>query len=50
LEDDELFTHLSFETDTLLKPVTGDKNDARLVLTITVRPYRVGIHNIEFAA
>lgn len=50
LEDDELITHTSVETDTLLEPINGDENDVRLVLTINVRPYRVGLNNIEFAA
>jgi hypothetical protein len=50
LEDDSLISHVSVETDTLLQP-TGDEwevNDARLVVTVGLRPYRVTFGNISF--
>lgn len=50
LEDDELITQASVETDTLLSPINGDQNDARLVLTCTVRPYMASMMNLEFTA
>jgi len=50
LEDDSLISHASVETDTLLQP-TGDeweRNDARLVITVRLTPYRVTFENIGF--
>jgi hypothetical protein len=50
LEDDSLVSHASIETDTLLQP-TGDEwreNDARLVITVGLSPYRVTWGNIGF--
>jgi hypothetical protein len=50
LEDDSLVSHLSVETDILLQP-TGerfDKNDARLVITVKIRPYHVHMFNLQF--
>lgn len=50
LEDDSQITHLSVETDTLFEP-TGeafDPNDARLILTIKIRPYSVNDANQGF--
>lgn len=48
LDDDRLITHVAVQTDTLLQPITGDENDTRLVLSVTVRPYRAGIWNDVF--
>jgi hypothetical protein len=50
LEDDKLISHVSVETDILLQPTLGsiDSNDARLVLTITVRPANITMGNIAF--
>lgn len=50
LEDDKLVTRLSVETDTLLQP-TGEKpnrNDARLVITVKLRPAELSWKNIVF--
>jgi hypothetical protein len=40
LEDDALVTKVSVETDYLLQPIGADfdKNDARLVITVTIQP------------
>jgi hypothetical protein len=53
LEDDRLINQVSVETDTLLEPTgladgKGDWNDARLVITVHVRPYRVTMDNMHF--
>ncbi len=48
LDDDRLITHVAVETDTLLQPITGDENDTRLSLTVSVRPYRATIWNDVF--
>jgi hypothetical protein len=51
LEDDSLISHASVETDTLLQP-TGQEwrvNDARLVITVRLRPYRVTFDNLAFS-
>jgi hypothetical protein len=50
LEDDKLISHVSVETDILLQPTSGsiDPNDARLVLTVTVRPANITMGNIAF--
>lgn len=50
LEDDSVITHLSIETDMLFQP-TGeqfDVNDARLVLTVRIKPYWVNGGNEGF--
>jgi hypothetical protein len=50
LEDDSLITHVSVETDILLQP-TGeqfDVNDARLVITVRLRPYNTNPANQSF--
>lgn len=44
LEDDKLVTHLSVETDYLMKPVdltrpVPDENDARVIITIRLKPF-----------
>jgi len=50
LEDDSLISQASIETDTLLQPTGPDweANDARLVLTVRLSPYRVTWGNIGF--
>jgi hypothetical protein len=50
LEDDSLITRLSVEADTLLQPIgpMPNANDARVVLTVTVRPYVMTPLNHEF--
>ena len=50
LEDDCLVSQLAIETDILLEP-TGkdfDKNDARLIITVKIRPYSVHMFNLQF--
>lgn len=50
LEDDRLITHASIETDTLLEPTdagVGD-NDARIVITVEIRPHGVNPGNMSF--
>jgi hypothetical protein len=51
LEDDKLVSHISMETDTLLEPVSisPDKNGARIVITVRIKPYVVTIANLGFA-
>lgn len=49
LEDDSLITHAAVEADTLLQPVNGNEHDVRLTLTITVRPYKVTLGNLNYA-
>lgn len=51
LQDDKLISSVSIETDLLLQP-TGpqfDANDSRLVITVTLRPYRATMDNLDFA-
>ncbi len=56
LEDDKLISHVSVETDILLQPTSADltgnraKNDARIVIDVTVRPYSLTHGNIGFGA
>jgi hypothetical protein len=50
LEDDRLITKVSVDTDTLLQP-TGDQpnaNDARLVITVKIRPAELSWDNVAF--
>jgi hypothetical protein len=51
LDDDKLITHLSVTSDTLLEPVPGTPQDeaVRLVLNITVRPYRAFAETAGYA-
>jgi len=54
LQDDRLVTQVTVETDTLLQPITSaqgrwDWNDARLVVTVQLRPSRVTMDNMHFA-
>jgi hypothetical protein len=48
LEDDSVITQASVEADFLLEPVEGDPNDARLVVTVNIRPARVTSLNLGF--
>lgn len=52
LEDDSVITKASVETDALLQPVSAppDSNDARLVITVRIRPGRVKAENLGFAS
>jgi hypothetical protein len=52
VEADELISHVSVETDTLLDPphVAGkDDSFVRLILTVTLAPYNVNMFNLGFA-
>lgn len=54
LEDDRLISHVGVETDVLLQPTptaAGNflPNDARLIITATIRPYAVHMQNLHFA-
>ena len=52
LEDDKQVSHLSVETDRLLDPPlpgNADASMARLVITVTVRPYYNTLLNLSFA-
>jgi hypothetical protein len=51
LEDDGLISKLTVETDTLLEPLSGgipSESDARLVLTVTLRPIIFNWENMGF--
>jgi hypothetical protein len=52
LEDDKLITQVSVEADALLEPVgpSFDANDARLVITVQLQPYKVTWKNAGFAS
>ncbi|SRR5581483_4433139 len=51
LENDSMVDRLSVEADTLLQPIgtKRDANDARVVVTVTVRPAEVMFLNLAFA-
>jgi hypothetical protein len=51
LQDDGLIANVSVSTDMLLEDVEGayDKNHARLVVTVSIRPYMVTMHNLDFS-
>jgi hypothetical protein len=51
LEDDSVITKASVESDTLLEPIAEppDQNDARVVMTIRLRPGRVDASNAGFS-
>jgi hypothetical protein len=51
LEDDKLITHLAATTDTLLEPVPDvPPNEAvRLVINVTIRPYRGFLETVGYA-
>jgi hypothetical protein len=53
LEDDGLISHASVETDTLLEPTPSANNkfltnDARLVITVSLKPYKQAFFNAHF--
>jgi hypothetical protein len=50
LEDDKLITKVAVETDRLLEPVSSPprQDDARLVITVRLRPYEMNLENIPF--
>jgi len=52
LEDDKLLNKVSVETDDLLQPLPGktviDPADARLVVTVTIKPYGLTPWNMHF--
>ena len=53
LEDDKLISHVSVETDTLLQPTPTANgqflaNDARLIMTVTLKPSLVTMENLHF--
>lgn len=52
LEDDKLITHISVSTDILLQPTSGkisvDDNDVRLIITVKLRPTKLGWGNLDF--
>lgn len=50
LEDDRLITHVSVTTDILLEPVPSVPidNSVRMVISVTIRPYRVHMDNMDF--
>lgn len=52
LEDDRLITRVGVTSDLLLEPVEGvgrEEDAVRLVINVTVRPYRVTWENVDFA-
>lgn len=50
LEEDELVSHVSVTTDVLLQPtkMRAGRNDARLVIAVSIKPINSGWHNINF--
>jgi hypothetical protein len=50
LEDDKLISRLTVETDTLLKPIGNEmnKSDARLIITVKLRPAHLSWDNVAF--
>jgi hypothetical protein len=53
LEDDKLITKVSVDTDDMLDPLpnkaTIDSADARLVITVSIRPYEFSPYNMHFS-
>jgi hypothetical protein len=51
LEDDRLITHVAVSTDMLLEPVSDppSRDEVRLLIHVTVRPYDVNMENLAFA-
>jgi len=51
LEDDRLITHVAVSTDMLLDPVSSppSRDEVRLVIHVTVRPFDVNMENLAFA-
>ena len=50
LQDDSVITKASVESDTLLEPISDapNENDARVVITIRLRPGRINASNLGF--
>lgn len=52
LEDDRLITRVAVASDMLLEPVKGidrEEDAVRLLINVSVRPYRVTFENVDFA-
>ena len=51
LQNDNLITHVAVTTDTLLEPVSNVPKDqaVRLVIGVTIRPYKSTMDNADFA-
>ncbi len=52
LQDDRLITHVGVTSDMLLEPVEGVEREddaVRLMIDVTVRPYKVTWENLDFA-
>lgn len=51
LQDDRLITHVAVTSDTLLEPVPDvqEGNAVRLVIGVTITPYKVTRNNLDFA-
>jgi hypothetical protein len=52
LEDDSLITHVAVTTDTLLEPVPQIAREvaARLVISVSLRPYKTSQDNLDFVS
>ncbi|MER8529584.1 hypothetical protein [Mesorhizobium sp. M1272] len=48
LEDDKLISKISVETDRLLQPINNEAADARLVITVRIRPYELHGDNMHY--
>jgi hypothetical protein len=48
LEDDALITEVAVKTDVLLQPISGKTSDARLVMTVRIKPIEATIANLGF--
>jgi hypothetical protein len=51
LQDDDLVTGLSVQTDMLLSPPNGDagQNEVKLVISVELKPDHVTMFNLSFA-
>lgn len=51
LQDDKLITRISVETDRLLEPIETSiaMSDARLVITVRIKPYGLHMYNMHYA-
>ena len=51
LEDDDLVTAVTVETDMLLDPPNGeaDHGEVKLVISVELKPYDVNMFNLSFA-
>lgn len=51
VKDDSLFSHVSVETDELLRPTTAKagKNDSHVIITVNIQPTIVTLVNLGFA-